>query len=143
MYKDLIKRNLWKKMIQFKGRMSRREFWIFTTSLIVPLTALQLIIIAQTFQTTATQINKGQEINAFALTPIQITAGSITFIVLLMALPALLSATSRRLQDINITPLMLIPGLCIPILGPVVLIIFLCLAGTPGNNRFGPPNPVE
>jgi len=43
----------------------------------------------------------------------------------------------RRLHDIDRTGWWLLIGL-VPLIGLIVLIVFFCTAGTPGQNRFGP-----
>jgi len=43
----------------------------------------------------------------------------------------------RRLHDIDRTGWWLLIGF-VPLIGLIVLIVFFCQAGTPGQNRFGP-----
>ncbi len=54
-----------------------------------------------------------------------------------VSLPSI-SAAIRRLHDIDRVGYWLLIGM-VPIIGWVALIIWLCLRGTEGPNRFGPP----
>ncbi|MBQ3943110.1 MAG: DUF805 domain-containing protein [Elusimicrobia bacterium] len=65
-----------------------------------------------------------------------ISTGLSTVISLLVLLPSL-GLTVRRLHDIDFNGWWILIGF-IPFIGSIVLIIFACLPGTEGENRFGP-----
>lgn len=56
---------------------------------------------------------------------------------LALLLPSL-AVGARRLHDIDRTAWWLLIAL-VPVVGWIVLVVFACLPGTPGPNRFGPP----
>ena len=64
-----------------------------------------------------------------------ISTGLSTVISLLVLLPSL-GLTVRRLHDIDFNGWWILIGF-IPFIGSIVLIIFACLPGTEGENRFG------
>jgi uncharacterized membrane protein YhaH (DUF805 family) len=67
--------------------------------------------------------------------------GVVTIIAGLILLLPGIAVSARRLHDRNKSGWFLLLGL-IPIVGPIILIIWFCMRGTPGPNRFG-PDPLE
>ena len=97
----------------FKGRASRKLFWLFTLNVFV--------------------IN-------FILSYILQSFDVIGFIIgmifsLIMFFPSL-GLTVRRLHDINFSGWWVLLGF-IPVIGAIALIIFACLPGTEGENKYG------
>ena len=104
-----------KKYAVFKGRSRRKEYWTFTLINIAVLVCL----------TVAEQITgiSGIE-NIFSI------------YVLAVFLPAL-SVTIRRLHDIDRNGWWVFITI-IPLIGSIILLVFMLLESTPGENRFGP-----
>ena len=92
----------------FRGRARRREFWMFTAVNIAVTIALQLATKSQT--------------------PYLIYSLAVT-------VPAL-AVTVRRLHDASHSAWWLVFGV-VPIIGQIVLFVFLVSRGEDGANRFG------
>lgn len=109
-----------RRYFDFKGRSTRRQFWIFTLVVIL-LGFLGLVI------DTALSNSEGG--------PLIVTA----LLTLPHYIPAL-AAGVRRLHDTDRSGWWLLIGI-VP-LGQLVLLAFYCLQSTSGTNRFGPtPTP--
>ncbi len=110
-----------KRFSDFQGRSTRKEFWLFYLFFIVGYIVLLFIdLYLELFSYEA-------EIGLFT--------GVFTFA---MFIPAL-SVQIRRLHDIDRTGFWILISI-IPIIGAIVLLIFMCLKGSEGENRFGPEN---
>ena len=123
-----------KNYINFSGRASRSEFWYWTLFVSV---VLILIAILESSFFVATITEEGAHPSAqvsFYGTPITSIWALGTF------LPGLAVAV-RRLHDTDRRGWWYLIGL-IPLVGSIILIVFYCLEGTSGENRFG-PNPLE
>jgi uncharacterized membrane protein YhaH (DUF805 family) len=113
---DAVK-TCFRKYVDFNGRARRSEYWwfiLFYTLLMIALIILDTVI-------------------ALAGLPLSVltTLGSLA-----MFLPSL-SAVVRRLHDTDRSGWMFLIGL-IPLVGGIILLVFTCQRGTPGDNRFGP-----
>ena len=105
---------LLQKYVNFSGRAMRSEYWWYV--LFVVIVAVVLAIIDNLV------------IGASLL-------GSIWSLATL--LPSL-GVSVRRLHDLDKSGWWLLLGF-IPLIGALVLLYWFCLPGTPGDNRFGPP----
>lgn len=112
-----------KKYATFSGRASRREYWWFALVSTLVTVALAIADIAMD--------NYSHDAGMGLLTSIY---------TLLVFLPSLGLAV-RRLHDIDRSGWWLLIGL-IPLIGYLVIIVFACLPGTRGANRFG-LNPLD
>lgn len=102
-----------KRYAEFSGRAARPEYWYF---------ALVNLIIYVVVYIIAT-----------------VVSSSLTLVADLYALAVLIPSLAvgvRRLHDTNRSGWWLLIGL-IPLLGGIVLLVFVCLPGTPGENRYG------
>jgi len=109
-----------KKYAVFTGRARRKEYWMFTLFNV-------LISIALTF------------IDVLLLGHDMGDPGSIGIVSTLYSLAVLLPSLAvsiRRLHDTDRSGWWLLIAL-IPFIGAVVLLVFMCLDGTRGSNRFG------
>lgn len=96
----------------FTGRARRKEYWMFV------LFNFLIAIVAQIID---------------AL----LTGGLLVFVAYISLLLPALGVIVRRLHDTDRSGWWILISL-IPIIGPIVLLIFMCLEGTRGGNRFGP-----
>lgn len=104
----------------FAGRASRSEMWFFALFYALAYLAASAVDLAMTMQTGA-------------VFPLCTTLTSLALL-----LPAI-SVEVRRLHDVGRSGWWL--WLClVPVLGTVALLIWFCARGTPGANRYGPPD---
>ena len=101
---------------KFSGRAMRSEYWFF----------LLFILIAEVVISILGAVLLGE-------------LGSILLMIFLVAsfLP-ILGLAVRRLHDIDKSGWYYFVVL-IPLVGPILLIVWFCKVGTPGPNQFGPP----
>jgi uncharacterized membrane protein YhaH (DUF805 family) len=107
----------------FSGRARRMEYWMFVLFNIIILIVLALIdYLTGTFSPRA---------------GVGLLGGLYSLAVLIPSL----AVTVRRLHDIGRTGWWILIGL-IPVIGNIVLLIFMVLDSEPGANEYG-PNPKE
>ena len=99
--------------VNFSGRARRSEYWYF--SLFAFLVYVAAIVIDSVLGT-------------YPIVYLLAVAG--------LLLPGL-AVGVRRLHDTNRTGWFILLGL-IPIVGPIILIVFFVSEGTPGDNQYGP-----
>jgi uncharacterized membrane protein YhaH (DUF805 family) len=107
----------------FSGRAQRSEYWLFYLFYILAAIVGVLLDLAMG--------------TLDPLTGIGAVSGIIT---LALIIPSI-AVSFRRLHDTDRSAWWLLIGL-VPLIGGIVLLVFFCLDGTPGENRFG-PNPKE
>ncbi len=112
-----------KKYAVFAGRSRRMEYWSFVLFNFVFFAVLAGIdALLGTFSSTS-------------------GVGLLSGIYVLATLVPTLALSVRRLHDIDRSGWWVLIYL-IPLIGPIVLLVFALLGGTPGSNRYG-PNPKE
>jgi uncharacterized membrane protein YhaH (DUF805 family) len=110
-----------KKYAVFSGRSRRKEYWYFVLfSVIVSLVLSAIDLLLGTFSSST-------------------NVGLLSGIYGLAIIVPSIAVSVRRLHDIDRTGWWVLIGL-VPVIGPIVLLVFAVLDGTPGENRFG-PNP--
>ena len=109
-----------KRYAEFSGRSRRKEFWLFILLYIV-LSGLATVV----------------DITVFENLLIEEEMGVVSVVLALALLIPSLSVQVRRLHDTDRSAWWLLIAL-LPIIGGIVLLVFNCLDGTPGDNRFGP-----
>ena len=108
-----------KKYADFSGRARRKEYWLFVLFNIVISCVLTIVDVMIGTYSQAVGIG--------------VLAGIYALAVLIPGI----AVSVRRLHDTDRSGWWLLIVL-IPIIGPIVLIVFMCIDGTPGTNRFGP-----
>jgi uncharacterized membrane protein YhaH (DUF805 family) len=103
-----------KNYVGFEGRARRAEYWQFALINFIIVVVLDVIGIAVKFPYLGVLYSLG------------------------VLLPGL-AVAFRRLHDTDRTAWWLLIGL-VPFVGWIVLLVFLCLDSTPGDNKYG-PNP--
>src|SRR5687768_3369411 len=109
-----------RKYADFQGRARRSEYWLFTLLILIVLLLLGLL-----------SGLTGGDPESFG--PFDIVAVGVALAVLIPSI----AVTVRRLHDTNRSGWWYLISF-IPLIGALVLIVFLVLPGTPGANRFGP-----
>jgi uncharacterized membrane protein YhaH (DUF805 family) len=112
-----------RKYADFTGRAQRAEYWFFTLFYLLFFLALSLVDGAAGLYNAAYGL--GLLGGLFALA---------------MILPSI-AVSVRRLHDTSRSGWWLLISL-IPLIGGVILLVFVCLDSTPGTNAYG-PNPKE
>lgn len=110
-----------KKYVILEGRAQRQEYWYFI------LCNLVITVVLMGIDMLIGQFNE--------LTGLGLLSGIYTMLVMLPGL----SVTVRRLHDTGRSGWWALLGI-IPLLGGLVLLVFMALDSEPGPNRFG-PNP--
>lgn len=110
-----------KRYAEFNGRSRRKEYWMFTLYNIVIFTVLYL---------------------AGFVTLLRSSSVATTFfgLAILYSLAVLvpgLAVCVRRLHDIDKSGWFILVSL-IPAIGGIILLVLVCLDGTPGDNQYGP-----
>jgi uncharacterized membrane protein YhaH (DUF805 family) len=110
-----------RKYVHFTGRARRPEYWywiLFQFLVLIGLSIVDAVIIAT--------------VGRFAVFA--------TLGMLALLLPSI-AVGVRRLHDQDYSGFLILIGL-IPLIGWVIILVLMCLPGTPGPNRFG-PNPTD
>jgi uncharacterized membrane protein YhaH (DUF805 family) len=107
-----------KKYVDFSGRARRKEYWFFILFHILIVIGLSII---------ESVLGLGGEMGY----------GILTLIYLLAVLVPSLAVTVRRLHDGDRSGFWILIGL-VPLIGGIILLVFMVLPGTSGDNRFGP-----
>ena len=102
----------WKKFADFNGRARRQEYWMFVLFNAIASVLIQVIDIVLG------------------------TAGALAGLYSLAVLIPTLAVIARRLHDTDRSGWMMLISL-IPLVGAIVLLVFLCSDSKPGENRFG------
>jgi uncharacterized membrane protein YhaH (DUF805 family) len=117
---------MWQNYTNFGGRANRKEYWYAI------LLQFLFLIIIQVAAALAQNLN---------VPILQLLVSVIGLIFVLASLIPTLAIAFRRLHDTGRSAWWLLISL-IPLVGGLVLLVFLLLAGEPGENRFGPvPQP--
>lgn len=109
-----------KRYADFQGRSRRKEYWMFVLGMFIA--AIVLSIIEGTLG-----IN-GMIAGAY---------GPLTAIFFLAIIVPSIAVQVRRFHDQDKSGWFVLIGL-IPLLGGLIVLVFMCLEGTRGPNRFGP-----
>ena len=114
-----------KRYADFSGRSRRKEFWMFTLmNFIVMIVLYALAIFGMDFET--------GEPGPLAM----LAFGLLGLYWLAILLPSL-AVQVRRFHDQEKSGWMVLLGL-IPGVGGLIVLVFMCIEGTRGDNRFGP-----
>ena len=105
-----------KKYAVFSGRARRKEYWMFVLFNIIITGVLEILLFAT---------------NSSVIVTILLGIYGIGVII-----PSL-AVVVRRLHDTNKSGGFIFISL-IPLVGTIILLVFLCQDSTPGENRFGP-----
>jgi uncharacterized membrane protein YhaH (DUF805 family) len=112
----------WKNYANFKGRARRKAYWMFVLFNLIALVVLSFIE------------------GAIGLSG-QNGYGILTGLYTLAIILPLIALAVRRLHDTGRSGWWILIGL-VPLVGPIVLIVFYVTDSQPGSNQYG-PNPKE
>ncbi len=121
-----------KRYAEFGGRSRRKEYWMFF---------LLMLILGVVAGTIDTMLGYGTTWRSVAGTGYGFGwathNGPVEIVLTLALLIPNLAVTIRRLHDLDKSGWWLLT-LFVPLIGAIVLIVFMCIEGTRGANRFGP-----
>ena len=118
------------KFVTISGRASRAEYWwymLFYVLCEIPIFALSAVYIGVKANSSAD--------DGFPIIPVVMVTLLICIILFILGIP-LLTATIRRLHDTDRDGMWFFIQF-IPYIGSIILLVFMCLPSTPGENRFG------
>ena len=115
-----------KQYADFGGRARRTEFWMFVLVNVVISVVLGIV-------DTATGTANAYAVGGMASYSPGILGGLYALAVLIPSI----AVTVRRLHDTDRSGWWLLIAF-VPLLGAIALIVFYCMDGTPGPNKFGP-----
>lgn len=115
-----------KRYADFQGRSRRKEYWMFVL--------LQILVLVPVVFIAALLGGTGGE-TGNVLGGIGMVLVALVYLAVFM-IPGL-AVQVRRFHDQDKTGWLVLLGF-IPYLGGLVLLVFMCLEGTKGSNRFGP-----
>lgn len=113
----------YKRFFDFTGRASRSEYWLYFLCFILQ-AVVAVVIDAVVFHTNMSS-------------PLGLYGPAYILVIVANLIPSL-SVGFRRLHDTNRSAWWMLIAL-VPLVGGITLLVFYCLRGTPGPNRFGPP----
>ncbi|MGS0892656.1 DUF805 domain-containing protein [Burkholderia stagnalis] len=112
-------RAVFNQYAKFEGRARRAEYWYFALLTAVVSIVCQVVAMA------------GQGGSAFALLP-----AIVALVVSLALVVPSIAVTVRRLHDTGRSGWFLLIAF-IPVVGGIILLVWMCARGTEGPNRFG------
>lgn len=129
----------YRRYADFKGRSRRKEYWMFALLMLIVYAVLASLMLAGGL---ASAFGGAGAAPSFGAT---FWVGAVLFGIFALAtfIPAI-AVTVRRLHDRDLSGwwyLGVVIGGAIPLVGPLISIgflVFMCLEGTRGPNRFGP-----
>jgi uncharacterized membrane protein YhaH (DUF805 family) len=123
----------WKKYATFSGRASRSEYWWWALVYFIFTFVLEIVLLS--VGTSATTVSST---GAVAFSPAYFVVIAVIWVVSLGLLVPNLAVVWRRLHDTNRSGGYYFLGL-IPLVGPIILIVFLASSSDPAGARFDPP----
>jgi uncharacterized membrane protein YhaH (DUF805 family) len=130
------------KYAVFNGRARRSEYWWYTLAVAILSTILFVVLVAPgygEFMTATMEYTAAADPAApMPVMPASLVTGYIimSIVNLALLLPGL-GVTVRRLHDTDRSGFWIFFAL-VPIVGPIMLIVWEATAGTPGPNQYGP-----
>ncbi len=115
-----------KRYADFSGRSRRKEYWMFTLGIFLTF-ALAAFLLVFTFDVTHAEGSGGTTVGL-------ITVLGLVYLAILI--PAI-AVQVRRFHDQDKSGWFVLMNF-IPYVGGIIVLVFMCLEGTRGANRFGP-----
>lgn len=120
------------RYFDFSGRSRRKEYWMYTLFTVLVFTAIVAVGLAGVPWTEISNKVANPQPG-----PLLWVAIGLAVVFWLASFIPSIAVTVRRFHDQNQSGWMYLLGF-IPYVGGIVLIVFMCLEGTKGENRFGP-----
>jgi uncharacterized membrane protein YhaH (DUF805 family) len=125
-----------KRYADFSGRSRRKEYWMYALMIAVVVFVLEIIGFAMAGSGATVDPNTGM------VTPGAASGGGLLVlallgIFLLATLIPSLAVMVRRFHDQDKSGWFVLLSF-IPFVGGIIVLVFMCLPGTPGPNQYGP-----
>lgn len=120
-----------KRYAQFAGRSRRKEYWLYFLFFVLGAFVAAIVDSLLGYGHSTSQVTANSAFYNYS------SNGPVGVIWLVVNFVPLLAVSVRRLHDIDKSGWWLLISL-IPFVGSIVLLVFYCLEGTRGPNRFGP-----
>lgn len=117
-----------RRYADFQGRSRRLEYWMFTLGLIIFALLLMVPLLLSGYS-----ISQDASAGRGASSGLLLTMG---LFYLAIIIPSI-AVQVRRFHDQDRSGWFILLGL-VPYIGGLILLVFMCLEGTRGPNRFGP-----
>ncbi|HEX8643611.1 MAG TPA: DUF805 domain-containing protein [Allosphingosinicella sp.] len=114
-----------RRYFDFSGRSRRKEYWMWTLFVVIVEVVLYSFIIGAA-------VSADGQMTAMVGLPFML----LMVFALAIMIPAI-AVTIRRLHDQDKSGAYFLL-IFIPLVGPIVLLVFMCMEGTPGPNQYGP-----
>lgn len=121
-----------RRYADFSGRSRRKEYWMFTLFILIIYAVLFALVAMGGLFSSMGNPGAAPEINAIGW----IGIGLLAIVALGIFIPAL-AVVVRRLHDQDKSGWFILIQF-IPYIGGIIMLIFMCIEGTKGENRFGP-----
>lgn len=118
----------YKRMLDFRGRSRRLEYWMFTLGAI-----LQIAIVTALFAA----VHGFRDVETNQSNPGMVVVMILAMVLAFAYLWAHLAVAVRRFHDQDRSGWFYLLSF-VPYGGSLILLVFMCLPGTAGPNRFGP-----
>ena len=125
----------WKKYATFSGRASRSEFWWWQLCYAIFVIVIEIVFFAVAIPATNVSTN-----GSLAVSPAYFIFVGLLWIISLGTIVPTLAITWRRLHDTNRSGGYYFLGF-IPLVGPIILLVFFASASDPAGARFDQPTP--
>jgi uncharacterized membrane protein YhaH (DUF805 family) len=116
-----------RRYADFEGRSSRMEYWMFTLGVLIVEVLLVTLLVAGG----GLVPDEGGGLRGLTM----IVMGLFVLFILAIFVPGL-AVQVRRFHDQDKSGWMVLIGL-IPYIGGLIVLVFMCLPGTPGANAYG------
>ena len=121
-----------RRYAEFSGRSRRKEYWMFTLFILVAYLVLGTLIGVGGFFSMLTDPSGVPQFSAIGW----LGLGLLGIFALAMFIPTL-AVIVRRLHDQDKSGWFILIQF-VPYIGAIVMLVFMCIEGTKGENRYGP-----
>lgn len=120
-----------RRYADFNGRSRRKEYWMFVLGLLIVYLALGMLV-----SVGAASTSMGMEQN-MAWSPVAMLGMGLIFLVAFAVIIPAIAVQVRRFHDQDKSGWFVLLAL-VPYVGGIIVLVFMCLEGTKGDNRYGP-----
>jgi uncharacterized membrane protein YhaH (DUF805 family) len=120
-----------RRYADFNGRSRRKEYWMFVLGLLIVYLALGMLV-----SVGAASTPMGME-QGMAWSPVAMLGMGLIFLVAFAVIIPAIAVQVRRFHDQDKSGWFVLLNL-VPYVGGIIVLVFMCLEGTKGDNRYGP-----